>query len=747
MRYFLFFLPLTAGLRREQSAQSALATLVAVQNDTRLPFPKELDFSRLYCFGDSLPVAPIRAAARLAVEGSLVEEAGCGSHGDCVENGFKKFCISGQCRECRYASDCGNPDLVFCSSDTDFTCAECADDSGCENSAKKVCRFVKDLNLGARKRCVDCPHVPVSGLLDSTSACAWSCRGNSMVGTEGDCEPCPMCGQSEMLIPASEFSLATPTSFFPTCYGSTNPKCVKCPGSDNECATQLTPTLNWEGRTDVGFLPQEFPCRAFTCKQDWFLDKDLNQCRKCDYRACGIGKFLSGCNQASPGECIECPIQTGVAEGTPFIDPQDLRYPVTSPLDVCKPSCPANTRLFRALPSYPWTCATCELANSCPIGFFFSGCGPDESSGSCSECASQPPAGSFWAPNCKVNVCDPTACKPGTLLVGCGGSSAGRCEPCPNELPTNAFRYEARFDEVTMTTTTCGVKCGDGFFRTSPDGGLTEECTPCDPSVCGLGKRLTGCGGTERGICTDCPPIGKTDFFTPSSSSVCSSLACASQKCPPGQLRSGCGRLSAGECVSCGDLPAGATGWSTGCDVDCKSGFYKGGTGLCIACSSSACSLGQRLENCGGLNPGSCTSCPAIPDSAYWVPNPSSPCTSELCSNRKCPPSQFAKNCGQSKPGDCTSCPDLPVNATGWSVANNACTAQCGSQFFADAAGACIPCDLGMCAVGFVLAGCGGTQLGHCVPCNPLADPSLCFLSHGNLVDDKTSCPTTTCST
>jgi hypothetical protein len=543
-------------LNPESPKLSSLLSLVASpRNDSRIPFPPNLDYSRLYCYEESGTIQPATVSTSLIQESSLVST--CSSDSDCATNPYTVYCVSGLCKECRSVVDCpvSTSTALMCSVETEFSCSECGNDNDCPGT--QICRLVYDVNV-SRKRCAACSStdVPVEAILSSTSSCSWQCRGGQIVGPSGQCEPCPQCMDGQMMIPSQEFGLAQPLSFFPQCNMATSPKCVDCPGKDNECAIQLSPTSDWSNDVSVGFLPMQYPCPAFRCKQGWWLDKTKNQCRMCEYRSCGVGKQLVNCFGISPGQCADCPTQGVDPTIIGFINPQDVSYSVTTGMDVCKPACPPNTYLMKPQPSYPWYCAQCPTNQQCPPGYFYTGCGPQESLGQCQLCATATLPATYWTPGggCTLTVCDPNQCVPGTKLVGCGGDSPGKCVGCPNSLPSNAVGYISLFDEITMGRDTCGIQCEEGYFlQRQPTTDLNSifTCVSCsDTTRCALGQQLDSCGGEDPGQCISCPPLPDGKYYSNSTGIACSSSDCPiNNPCPPGQTFKNCGGVNAGECV------------------------------------------------------------------------------------------------------------------------------------------------------------------------------------------------------
>ena len=749
MKFTLLLATAVNGLRIEAGTHTALATITVIpRNDSRVPYPKGLDYTRLFCHdqdGVSTPPSVSSFFADRAVSLVQADAATCTTDSECSSS--SPFCRGGKCRECRTSSDCADI-TMFCSASTEFSCSVCRSDDDCTTG--QLCR--KD-STSNRKRCYACTSVPANVLMKGPSTCDWTCPSGQAVGSDGQCTACPVCADGQMLIPSEDFPRSEPTSFFPQCAQSSNPKCVACPGTDNQCATQLSPTTDWSNQPDIGQLAPQFPCGTFRCNPGWYLDRLLMQCRKCDFRACGAGKMMANCGGAYPGSCVDCPPPAVDASLIPFIDPRDSTYTVNTALDVCKPQCPAGTWLYQQSPSSQFVCASCPGNESCPAGYFLTGCEGD-SHGRCSPCGRQPLLGTYYVANggCDVESCQPGACKAGTVLTGCGGDSAGSCSACPNPLPANAVGYASVYDDVTMVKDTCGVTCAAGFYvqRLPVDSVDKFACVPCDTASCPVGKKLTGCGKDQPGKCTDCAPVPLGRYFLPPPSAVCETARCPTDSgitCKPGEQLTGCGGTSAGNCTSCGSLPPGAASWDTACDITCLPNHYAQttlGVRSCSSCSLLArdCAVGQTLTGCNVDSPGSCVACPSIDSDTFWTG--AANCTTDACANRHCPDGHYARHCGLSNPGDCTSCGDLPVNGVRWSVVQNLCQIVCSDGYYATAAGQCIRCNLAQCADGSVLTQCSGTQAGVCAPCtNPAS--GLCFTSHGLTLDDRSSCSVAQC--
>lgn len=761
-----------AALKREVDSTSAFLALTEIpRNDSRLPFPRDLNYNRLFCYDEVNDVAAPKFSTSF-IERSRdyrpIDISGpvpsCQVDRDCEADGHNRyFCVQGQCRECRTSGDCpaSSTETRVCSEKTGFTCSICEVDSDCSNG--QICRTVFDLNLN-KKRCVSCEasRVPEESILKATNSCEWICpKADEMIGPSGKCEKCPKCADGEMYVPGEDFSLTEPTAFFPKCGMASNAKCVACPGRNNQCAVQLSPSHDWTQATDVGLLPEQFPCNAFRCKEGWWLDKQKNQCRQCDFRSCKRGEQLTQCGGISPGICAACPQQAVDPEKIPFIDPKDRRYPVKEAMDVCKPQCPQDTYLLKAVPTYPWQCAPCgPLAAQCPAGYFYTGCGPNESSGECQQCGTQPMPGTYWkaGAGCSVEACDTSACEAGTVLAGCGGDFAGKCVECPNPLPENALKYVSIFDEITLTKETCGVECRDGYYlqRLGPDSTARYECRKCDEdSMCPLGQRLTGCGKEEQGECQDCPLPRHGEYFVQKDATK----SCETEKCPnnsdhckPGERFDGCGEKNPGSCESCGDLPKGAESWNhpskITCDVNCKPDHFTeiahdGSLKTCTSCRSLArqCPVGQHLIGCSLTSPGSCQACPALPEGSYWTSGLE--CETALCKERRCKGGEFAKGCALSNPGECLSCGPVLPNSNSWTVIDNQCLPVCKTGFYRNVKGDCDACDLSDCASGMVLTQCGDTSPGVCAKCT--FQKGICFTGHGTELNDLESCPATSC--
>ena len=737
--------------------------------DSRVPFPSNLNYTQLYCFNGGaqsetfLPSYFIEktAVARTSTRQIFVP---CNKTSDCSGEATSStpYCFQGICRECMNVNNCTSSPSLFCNAETSFTCSECRTDTDC--SGGKICRMVFGSSVN-RKRCVACTNaqVPKGAIVNETASCSWFCLGSQTLNSDGACAACPVCSSGQMLIPSSDFALATPNSFFPACQGSSDPRCVACPGQNNGCATQLSPSFDYSKQVFVGKLPPQFPCQYFTCNEGWFLDRAINQCRRCELRSCPSGKYLADCAGVSAGTCTACPAQAD--PNIPFIDPRSSAYSVKTALDVCVPNCPAGTYMNKPSPSLPWYCSPCSTSSSaasCSLGYFFSGCG-GPNSGSCLLCASQPMANTYWSNsgNCEVAACEPSTCLPGTFLAGCGGTSAGICQTCPYALPSNSAGYVAVFNQVTQTTDTCGVQCDTGFFvsRSSTN---QYVCNACNPAACPAGQQLVECGKDNPGRCIACPQPQAGWYASPAPGRPCATSLCAkdSSGCDPGKYFTGCGGSSAGSCVSCGtSLPAGAASWkqvtpgsALTCDVTCQNNFtpiVNGTITQCVSCSSIAnqCGPGTQLVGCSSNSSGFCQSCPPLAAGTYWTPGSSS-CGSSSCSSYVCPlAGEHAVGCGGSFPGTCVSCGTLPVGAAGWSVSNNVCAAVCEAGFFLDASsGNCGKCNLNFCAKGQVLMNCGGSSPGICQSCNAL-QTGQCFTGFGSVMNNRNSCPNSPCTT
>ena len=718
--------------------------------DNRVPYPKGLDFSNLYCH-DTLPsAAPIPTAAALptvAPPPLPTSLSQCVSDTDCIGSLTQPFCVDSSCRECRSLSDCADPSAKFCNRETQYTCSSCQADSDCGVESSQICRSIESQKN--RKTCVPCSAniPPKFAILTSPTHCAsWKCPENQMVTPDGNsCTPCPACKDGQFLIPGEFFTVSTPPVFYPQCDAvSVNAKCIDCPS--NVCASPLSPSFDYSRDPDVGHLPPSYPCGAFKCNPGWFLDKNLNQCRLCQLQSCEAGKFLNGCGGASPGTCLECPPQL-VATGTPFIDPKSLNSPITNPSDVCRPKCSSGFFLSRTSPSTPWQCANCD-PSVCPPGTFLSGCGPGENPGQCLPCASAPPPNWFWTPNnhtCAISQC--TTCGAGSALIDCGGPNAGSCAPCPFPLPTKATAWTIEFDNVTMTNDSCAFNCGDGSFR------KRDDCVTC--KSCPIGEYLEGCTGRSPGHCKACPAIGETNYFI--SPSSCKSSACPqkNEPCQPGEFLSHCGGGSPGTCTACNfPLPPEAERWlipsDLTCDFECKPNFFPSidtttNQRQCIACSQTHCPIGTRLVGCSNMSPGTCEPCPTLQkkDSFYQAE-----CEITDCSSITCGPGEILLGCGGVHRGTCTACDSvrpLPANAHDWLISKNECIPDCKEGFYLNSEKSqCVECSLSFCRPGYVLTECSNSNPGRCVPCESLP-AGQCFTGPGTELGAPGSCSVGPC--
>lgn len=745
--------------------QSLLSIAVEPVTDSRLPFPSNLDYTRLFCFDESPGSSPPSSfvAETFATKSStLMQRAtvtACKTNTDCPS--ATSHCLGGFCRECRYATDCpdvgGTPQgsltstATFCSADTGYACSECVADTDCLDG--KICRSVFSDSVN-RKRCLPCSAgaVPVDAVVKTTNTCDWFCESaTDMIGPDGSCQPCPICKDGEMLVPTSDFARSTPNYFFPQCAFSSSPKCISCPGRDNPCAEQLTPTSDWTGVAGVAKLAPQYPCGTFRCKPDWYLDASKNQCRKCDYRRCPAGQMLVGCRDGSAGACQACPANT-----LGFIDPRDMSVPITRPDDACRPACPSNTYLARLSLADPWQCAACGTDAQCPPGYMFSGCG-GASPGGCLKCGTSPLPGTFWTGSgCSMSVCDFKGCAAGTVLVNCGGASAGACQTCPDALPENAVSYKAVFDEITLTDETCAVQCKDGYF-TKREALAKFSCAACDASQCAAGQQLIGCAGDSPGTCEACPTPRPGFFLNLTATAPCTMSKCPvdSAACPAGERFAGCGGSSPGACVSCGTLPATADAWLANaagskleCPVRCKADHVDelsldGRGNTCTPCATIAtgCAVGQRLVGCSATSRGVCESCPAIGVTEFW--NGQSNCASSSCQGN-CAAGMFAQGCGLGSAGTCTACGGLPSYATAVEVADNVCRPICAQGAYRTPTNVCDACNLSRCPNGQVLTSCGGVSQGTCSACTPPAT-GMCFTGYGMLLGSLDSCPTAPC--
>jgi hypothetical protein len=526
VNFFFSLIGIVAGFRK--SDQWSLFQDDSEISDSRIPFPKDIDYEQLMC-GEG------ESSSFLSFRREPVALPPCIQDGDCSE-GEKNFCVAGTCSACKSDADClSDPEFPFCSS---HACSACRTDSDCKGT-NLICRNVQD----SSKQCLPCGDrgVPSNVTLASASSCSdWSCPVDLPVVTSaGTCGVCPTCSSGQFLVPPSEFSRGTPEFFYPNCTGARDPKCIDCPVTETSCSTMVR---NDDRIADpsIGQLPPQFPCGAFKCKSNFYLDRTSGKCQTCAYRSCPPGWFLEGCGGGNPGRCVGCPQLIAADNKLDFIDPRDSRFDVTLPMDVCRPMCgdvAGKFYLSRPTPAVGWSCTPCDFGR-CKSDQQLTGCGPGNDPGFCSDCPGGPaPPNWHWSSVdlCQLQQCQFDSCAPGTTLMECGDRHLGTCKKCAFELPENAKNWIARFDQIRLQMDTCQIECRSGFFL---DDNRCETCQGC-----GIGQRRVGCRDNSPGWCEDCPPIRDDEYFV---NSACETRPCGS--CPEGEVRVECGRGSPGIC-------------------------------------------------------------------------------------------------------------------------------------------------------------------------------------------------------
>lgn len=275
----------------------------------------------------------------------------CDSDSECQSG--RPFCIDSMCRECREGyefEDCGGSGAI-CTEATSFTCSSCATDSDCPSM--KYCRSIFDrsatvaLSALPRKQCVACPSVPPFGEVHDSRTCQWSCPVEQyfMSGSEDSaaaCLDCPECRSGQFFAPRASPS----TQFVNTCTNATDVICQDCsaigiggPENKNFCADILSPSLRHADQLTVGDLGSHAPCRFFTCKAEWYLDRARNKCKKCHLSMCQPGDYLAGCGGAEPGKCTTC--KGRMPRGAVWLSANDPESHMTAPEDACQYMCPA----------------------------------------------------------------------------------------------------------------------------------------------------------------------------------------------------------------------------------------------------------------------------------------------------------------------------------------------------------------------------------------------------------------------
>ncbi|EKX36133.1 hypothetical protein GUITHDRAFT_145955 [Guillardia theta CCMP2712] len=174
-------------------------------------------------------------------------------------------------------------------------------------------------------------------------------------------------------------------------------------------------------------------------------------------------------------------------------------------------------------------------------------------------------------------------------------TTCAACYQCSsNEYETTACR--ANGASTNRQCTTCRSGCGADTYQSKDcqEGAVTQNrvCTDCR-GACETGKyQFRDCqegGVTQNRVCNDCP--------------VCDTVSGLVV-----EYRSGCTGTSSGTCTACTSCNGYQEGYGNQYTTGC-SGIN--GPGTCDWCINRAqkCSATEWLKDCGGFNPGTCTSC------------------------------------------------------------------------------------------------------------------------------------------
>ena len=269
---------------------------------------------------------------------------------------------------------------------------------------------------------------------------------------------------------------------------------------------------------------------------------------------------------------------------------------------------------------------TCRTCSTCTSGFYQSKDCTTSADRTCQQCALTPP-GSYRNGGCTGNQ-DSTfescaGCAAGYYRVGCSGTSAGSCDPCPanNYCPGSIYALPKPW-----TVTSCNA---GSFLSIIPSASTNGYCSPCTSS----GDYCAG--GTAAK--TDCP----AGFFCASTSTkeVCPAGAfCPVKTANPSQCSAGtysavtsaissatCQPCSAGsysgsaQSTSCSQCPIGKSGANSGLSfcTDCEAAISKVyqdqlGQTACKPCTQANCPAGTNTQSCQNTLDRQCISCPLI---------------------------------------------------------------------------------------------------------------------------------------
>ena len=217
---------------------------------------------------------------------------------------------------------------------------------------------------------------------------------------------------------------------------------------------------------------------------------------------------------------------------------------------------------------------------------------------------------------------------------GMAGLNGVYCERCgPLQQPYYLDQASCVCAGTAVMNASGACVCPDGYTYSTAGGGGGGACIPCPTNTYGEAGACFACGaGTVAGAgsagmascvacaagtyrlpgqlaCTGCGP----GWFAPDATGARGCVQC-NASCPSGTRAAPCPDSNSSSsrvvCSACdGPLP-GNTSWTSGCDYDCRAGFYRV-QGGCSACSvDKACPAGFRASECAPDSDANCdTAC------------------------------------------------------------------------------------------------------------------------------------------
>ena len=266
---------------------------------------------------------------------------------------------------------------------------------------------------------------------------------------------------------------------------------------------------------------------------------------------------------------------------------------------------------------------SCTACSTCNDGYYRNNACTIYSDSTCQQCTLTSP-GFYRNGGCLGNH-DSTfgscaGCAAGYYREGCGGTSAGSCDPCPayNYCPGSIYTLPKPW---TVTS------CSAGFYLSPTPSSTTDGyCQPC-----ASGDFCAGGTATSKSDCpvgSYCSSDAKTKTPCPAGG-FCPARSTSPSTCDKGSYSAATGAVSAAVCQLCGPgtyssssqptacllCPQGkkssTSGLSTCTDCEAINKNYQDLTGqtTCKTCNKTACSAGQTEIICENTHDRYCTSC------------------------------------------------------------------------------------------------------------------------------------------